>query len=478
MRSPDFHQIDIVNGGREWQKNDGDYFPEWLREMATELLDPVPNLQEVLEHVKTAEGRHIFHQLNIDWVTNTGTAEVHNIVRGGIAFSEDGQLLYGSGFGWGGEFKDYQKFHGRLVARRVSGLSPEVTARVVTLEDLAPVSEAFFDTNAPGGNAELIKTVLVDEPSLRKNLLPIDAVAWPAVKDGPFQGNVTTIIVIDREGKVRDIESVVSENAAMNDVGKAAVRNMRFRPFLVNGARVQVVSQFTLPFKTARPAGLEKFASAESYFERGREIGFPAAAKKSPYTLKAEFQFGGSGGTVQTGYYEDLWQDETHWIRKAEASGSSCIRSQYGDDRYRNSTGEQGQLFCLVLHIVEPIPAIDTFHESDWRITRENLNGTSTTRLLAGREGSGGKPDPQSRAYWFDDTGVLLQADFGDIETQRSDFEDFNRMRVAHHIDVFKGGHLAMKIHLTELTGAVTASSDAFKLKGHEWQRAFTDEVR
>ena len=27
LRSPEFHQIDIVDGTREWQKNEGDYFP-------------------------------------------------------------------------------------------------------------------------------------------------------------------------------------------------------------------------------------------------------------------------------------------------------------------------------------------------------------------------------------------------------------------------------------------------------------------
>ncbi len=42
LRSPEFHQISIVNNGKEWQKNEGDYFPEWLREVAVELIDPIP----------------------------------------------------------------------------------------------------------------------------------------------------------------------------------------------------------------------------------------------------------------------------------------------------------------------------------------------------------------------------------------------------------------------------------------------------
>ena len=92
----------------------------------------------------------------------------------------------------------------------------------------------------------------------------MEPVIWPKIQNGPFAGNVTTWIVIDREGRVREIDGPVSENAAVNDVGKEAVGKMRFTPFLVDGIPVQVMSQFTLPFRTTRPAGSENFESAES----------------------------------------------------------------------------------------------------------------------------------------------------------------------------------------------------------------------
>lgn len=38
VRSPNFHQIAIVNGSQEWQKTGGDYFPEWLREVAVAVM--------------------------------------------------------------------------------------------------------------------------------------------------------------------------------------------------------------------------------------------------------------------------------------------------------------------------------------------------------------------------------------------------------------------------------------------------------
>lgn len=477
VRCSEFHQIDIVNGKQEWQKNEGDYFPEWLREMAVELINPVPDLQEVLEHVKTAEVGRMFNQVNISWITNTGTAEVHNIIRSGFALNADGQVSSGYGFGWGGDFKDYHKFHQRIVAHKVSWLSPEVTATVTTLEDLGQVPDTFFETEAPGADLQPLHTMLLDELTFRRNLLPTDPVVWPTVENGPFRGNVTTDVVVDREGRVRDIEGVVSENGAMNDPGKDAVRKMRFKPFLVDGIPVQVMSQFTLSFKTDRPAGSENFESAESYFERGRLASFPAAAKKAPYALKAEFQYA-SNGAVQTGHYGDTWLSDSQWLRKAEGSDSFCERSADGKKLYRDMKGSTAGLMCLVLKILEPIPAIDTFTESDWRIGRDELDGVPTIRLFAGPQDASGNLEPQSRGYWFDSSGLLVKTHFSGIETRRSDFQDFNGVRAAHRIDVLKDGRLAMKIAITDISSAPSATADNFKLKGHEWERKFTDEVR
>jgi len=477
VQCPTFHQIQILNGGREWQKNDGDYFPEWLREMAVELVNPVPNLSEVLEHVKTAEVGRMFNQVNISWITNTGTADAHNIIRSGFALNSDGQLSYGYGFGWGGDFKDYRKFHDRTVAHKISWQTPEVTATITTLEDLGQVPDSFFDSSASGADPQPLNTVLLDEPTFRKNLLPTDSVTWPTVDNGPFQGNVTTILVVDREGRVRDIDGIVSENGAMNAIGKEAVSKMRFRPFMADGVPVQAISQFTLPFKTGRPAGSENFGSAESYFEHGRVVEFPAAAKKTPYVLNAEFQYVNTGN-VQTGRYQDTWLTENQWLRKAEGSGSFCERSANDEKRYRYTAGPLAGLMCLVLKILEPIPAIDTFTESDWRIGSDTIGGARTIRLLAGPQDATGNLEAQSRGYWFDSSGLLLKTYFSGIETRRSDFQDFNGVRVAHRIEVFKDSRLAMKVTITDVSSTPSVTPEKFKLKGHEWQRKFTDEVR
>jgi hypothetical protein len=99
--------------------------------------------------------------------------------------------------------------------------------------------------------------------------------------------------------------------------------------------------------------------------------------------------------------------------------------------------------------------------------------------VLAGYESPEGKLDPeQARGYWFDDTGLLVKTYFNGIETQRLEFEDFAGVKTARHIDVSKDGKLAIRIHVTDVTPAGTIPGKTFEVKGHEWTRAFTAEVR
>src|SRR5580704_16029375 len=101
VRSPEFQQIEVVDGGRDWQKNEGDYFPEWLRVIAVALVRPVPDLKQVLEWVKTAEVRSLMGQTNIIWDTTTTEGNGQVVLRGGIGLMDGtGLLFHGGGPGW------------------------------------------------------------------------------------------------------------------------------------------------------------------------------------------------------------------------------------------------------------------------------------------------------------------------------------------------------------------------------------------
>jgi hypothetical protein len=194
VRSPDFKQIQIVDGVRVWQKNEGGFFPEWLRNLAVEVIDPVPPLAHVLEQVRTADIRAVMDQTHAQWVNMGSDGIVSKGIGAGIALKQDtGLVLYGGEVGWDGVFTDYRDFHGLAVAHKVSAGSPEVTATVTVLEDLPAILPSnLFDAAMVGGDKIPLSTVVVDELSLRKNLLPSKPAVWPALENGPLEGVVIT----------------------------------------------------------------------------------------------------------------------------------------------------------------------------------------------------------------------------------------------------------------------------------------------
>jgi hypothetical protein len=58
------------------------------------------------------------------------------------------------------------------------------------------------------------------------------------------------------------------------------------------------------------------------------------------------------------------------------------------------------------------------------------------------------------------------------------EFEDFAGVKAAHRIDVLEDGTLGMRIHVTQVSPAEALPAKTFEVKGHEWTRAFTAEVR
>jgi hypothetical protein len=480
LRSPEFHQTEIVDAQHDWQKNEGSYFPQWLQQTAVELINPIPPLDEVLKQINGADVQPMGRMTHLSWTTPSGTAEVKTVLRTSIAFdSAKGLLLYAFGLGWGADFSDYTSFRGRMVPQTVKIGSPELTAKVVTLEGLPEMPPEFFDITGKGGDEQPLRTEVIGEPILRNNLEPTVPVSWPPLQDGTLEGNATTQMVVDRQGKIREMSTVISENSAINETARQAFATMQFKPFIINGVPVQVLSQVVLHFKTTRPVGSEVFESPRTYFERGRHASFPAAGNGTPYVLHAEFDARGNAGTVEKGRYEDTWLSDTQWRREVWFEKSHFVRSRNGDKAYLLEEGPEAPLLRLVLRLAEPIPAIDTLFESDWKIKRDTVDGVRTVRVLAGYESPAGKLDPEmARGFWFDDSGVLVRTFFKDIETRRLEFSEFAGVKLARRIDVLKDGKLAMRIRVTEVGPAAALPAKMFEVHGHDWKRAFTDEVR
>ena len=481
LATPGFHLTEITDGTRHWQHTEGEYLPEWLRELSVAIIRPVPDQEQLFAHVKTAEIRSMMGSTHFSWMEFSTNGTTSKAMGAGITIHDNsGSLSYGSGFGWSFGNEDYSAFHKLLIARTVSsgGPGPEVTAKITLLEDLNPLPADLFNTTQTASDPNPLHTLLIDEVALRKNLGSLPAPAWPALKDGPLEGVLTTEIAVDREGKVREIGTLVSDNSGVNAVAHDYIASLHFQPVLHNGQPVQVYSRFTMPFKTTRPAGMETFDSARNYFEHGRRLISPAAGvNTSPYTVHATFETGTKKG-VQQGQYTDTWNSGLQWCREATLESSRFARCRNGDKWYLFSQGEHAQLLQVILKAIEPIPAIDTFVESDWRIDRRTVDNTSLIRVATGHESSDGTLDAQSRGLWFNSDGLLIRAHFRGLDTVQSQFQDFHGVQVPRLIGVLSNGSLALRIRITSIEAIQASSANSFTLSGHDWKRQFTDETR
>jgi hypothetical protein len=478
MNAPGFHQIEVVDGARDWQKNEGDYLPEWLLELAQAIVRPVPlSTEQLAERVKTAEVRQLAMQTNEEWEQRDGPGDQQANGKGHVALNDlTGLLFYTGGQGWDGLYHDFADFHGRQIARTVASGSTEVTAKLDVLEDLGTTPSGFFDASAPGGDSQPIHMAVLSESELRANLTSPDAFQWPPIADGPLEGVVWTEVTVDRTGKIQEMIPPISDNPGLIDAAEQGFRAMQFRPVLRDGIPVEATARLAVRFKTVRPGGMETFQSARAYFEQGRKTSFLAYGNGVPYTLRAQFEFKNVAG-VQTGRYEDTWLSPTEWRRDAWLGSSHVARSRRGDHYYREVDGSDARVLQLVMTMLEPIPADDTMTESDWRIRRDPANGTDI-RVMRGPEKPDGTPDVNSEAFWFAADGHLLKSYSSGFDIVANDAEPFAGMQIARTILVGNAGRLAMRISVTQIAAPAQDVAKSIPIKGHDWQRSFTADQR
>ena len=229
----------------------------------------------------------------------------------------------------------------------------------------------------------------------------------------------------------------------------------------------------------AKIAAVENPESAKVCFDRARKLGFPAAGGGAPYILRAEFTTRASSGVVETGSYTDTWVSDSKWRREAVLGNSRFVRTRNGKKRYRVNEGPDAPLLQFVLTAMEPIPATDSIKDSDWKLRQEAVDGVAMIRVARGREKPDGTPDPkQFEGYWFDGTGQLARTFLNSLQTRRLNFADFNGIQVARLVEVVLEGKVGMRIDVTALGPAGTVDPRIFVMKGQEWNREFTSEVR
>ncbi|SNT24741.1 hypothetical protein SAMN05421770_10668 [Granulicella rosea] len=253
LHAPGFHQVEIVSAGHRWQKNEGDYLPDWLDETANALVRPLPAESAAMHGVEPDQQKAMFGSLYLNW--EKPLPMDMQASKQDVAITDStGLLFYDGGLGWGALFKDYAGFHGRDVPRTVTHGSPEVTAKVVLLEDLPPVAADWFNATATGGDPHPIVFVAVDSTDLSADLVkPAPPLVWPDVPNTRADGVIWTNLVLDREGHIREPFSPISDNPALNGFLHDYLAGLQFKPVMKDGQAAQTIRHVVLHFNLGKP---------------------------------------------------------------------------------------------------------------------------------------------------------------------------------------------------------------------------------
>ena len=271
IKTPDFSQVLVVNGDKRSEQNQGDYFPWWLNDLLTAMLDvapadmrqlksPLPDLEAMqrefskklppgLQGLRMDTGTHCVRSQE-----SVGIPPVHNSIFTNICFQTPPgtvESIFSPDFK--AEYSDFREFSGKRVARKIS-MQPEpgtkIEATITELSELKNPDTAMFAVTAASAPQEHIATLRVDESRARAALLPHADIAWQPVRDGKTRGSLSLLVYVDRQGNVRETWSLNSDNPFPADQARKEVANWKFKPMIVDGVPVQMETILTFAFET------------------------------------------------------------------------------------------------------------------------------------------------------------------------------------------------------------------------------------
>lgn len=251
VTSRDFDQTLIVNGDQAEEHDRGDFYPGWLNNFVTTLLNPMPRLHDLQGRNGTVAVRQNMHScVNRNDKTNGITDD---LTWASVCFSGDGPTLdFAMDFTYNMEFHSFARFGKKQIARHyVSGAGDHarIDGTLSTLEELKSPDPALFTITNPTSPAGRILTTFV---STRQEEAMVESkpqdVHWPGPHEPPLSGYMIVQALTDRSGQVRETSKHNSDNAEMESFGRLVALQYKFHPLIVDGAAQQMEMPLVLHF--------------------------------------------------------------------------------------------------------------------------------------------------------------------------------------------------------------------------------------
>jgi hypothetical protein len=230
------HQTIVVADGKKSEKDEGDYFPLWLRNFVTALVDPIPDSsawtssKATINQITFPNGQRSDACARMQFKVGTGSRATDAFAN--LCFDGKDQLESVISPRYSMEFHDYHGFGKKQIARKLSD-DPEpgtaLSGDVVQLEDLSRTypNNPFSPLPTNDGRFESTELSSAELESLTAGNTPI---AWPPVRSGNLHGFLAMYISADAQDHVREAWPLNSDNAGLEDPARAQVEKWTITP--------------------------------------------------------------------------------------------------------------------------------------------------------------------------------------------------------------------------------------------------------
>jgi len=288
IQSPAFSQTLVVNGNVTSETDTGDYYPYWLYQVVTAVFDPIPfaaQLQQTKQEILEPSGG----------ANDRVCSDLHlRVDRIMVCFEGSGRLESVFTKGYSAEYKEYQKFGNKQVARRVltePEYKSEIDAAIIVLEPLPPqdelkdaAGEPLFEVKTPTPAADRIQVLRIGEADMRNLVIGSSEIAWPTVIGGKDSGGCGAFLSADRTGNVREVFPEGCDNPGLEEPLRQALLKWKLNQPAVNGIPVQVTALMGFPFsvhvEAAPPEPQLSDKEARKLAKNKVEPQFPPAARR------------------------------------------------------------------------------------------------------------------------------------------------------------------------------------------------------
>jgi len=251
ITSRTFSQTRIVQGDQVEEHNTGDFYPPWLQNYLTAILNPL-HLPNAFQNTtgQIFLGDHMRSCLRHD---DRPGGITNNLTFANICFAgNDAHLESMDDFTYAMIFGDYQHYRKQSIAYTYqSGMdgNDAVVGKLTLLEPLAD-APALFTITTPTPPADRIETTAVSTLKEESLVERSDNSPWPPIRDGKTEGYMIVYAVTDRTGQVRSASKYNSDNAELEYAGVARAMHYKFKPLLIDGVPQQMEMPLVLHFSS------------------------------------------------------------------------------------------------------------------------------------------------------------------------------------------------------------------------------------